>query len=184
MTAPRGLMLLIGSVLLLFAVQIGRVLLDGGETPADFVFAGEGRILVELGGGFCPEGVVQKSDALLVGSVIEMTCAPGAREELRKSLAAQPLEEGIRLQIVNKTAQGWEVERSWMSAARQIELGIPLRIDRLTAADWCDLPGVGPALAATIIQDRQQNGDFGSIDRLIRVKGIGHARVAAWKKFF
>ena len=36
-----------------------------------------------------------------------------------------------------------------------------------------ELTGVGPALAAEIIRDREANGPFASADDLVRVKGIG-----------
>lgn len=35
------------------------------------------------------------------------------------------------------------------------------------------LPGIGPALAARIIESRRASGPFGSIDELVRVRGIG-----------
>lgn len=35
------------------------------------------------------------------------------------------------------------------------------------------LPGIGPSRAAGIIQDRQRNGPFGTVDELDRVSGIG-----------
>lgn len=184
MTTPRGLSLLIGSVLLLFAFQLGRVLLYSRQDPAVFVTAHAGQPLVELGQGFCPQGIVQKSDAELQESVIEMTCDADARKVVLEKLVSQPLQKAEHLEIVRKAGQNWGFERSWMAAAKQIELGIPLQVDRLTTDDWCDLPGVGPALATAIIENRQQNGDFGTLGRLIRVKGIGPARINAWKNFF
>ncbi len=36
-----------------------------------------------------------------------------------------------------------------------------------------ELTGVGPALAAAIIEDREMNGDFESPEALTRVSGIG-----------
>jgi competence protein ComEA len=41
------------------------------------------------------------------------------------------------------------------------------------------LPGIGPATAAAIVDDRTRNGPFSSIDELERVPGIGHAKLAA-----
>ena len=35
------------------------------------------------------------------------------------------------------------------------------------------LPGIGPAIAKRVVQYRQQNGDFESIQDLTKVKGIG-----------
>lgn len=47
------------------------------------------------------------------------------------------------------------------------------------AADELELlPGVGPALAAAIVADREAQGSFGSVDALDRVRGIGPALLA------
>jgi competence protein ComEA len=43
--------------------------------------------------------------------------------------------------------------------------------DAVTLA--AELNGVGPALAAEIVRDREQNGNYDSPDALIRVKGVG-----------
>lgn len=40
------------------------------------------------------------------------------------------------------------------------------------------LPRVGPALADRIIEFREKNGPFGSIDELVAVKGIGETALA------
>ena len=48
-----------------------------------------------------------------------------------------------------------------------------LNLNTASAADLQALPHVGPALAARIVEDRQANGLFGSLDDLHRVSGIG-----------
>lgn len=53
----------------------------------------------------------------------------------------------------------------------------PLDINRATAMDLRRLPGVGPALAARIVQSRRAGGPFGSVDDLGRVKGLGPVRL-------
>jgi len=51
----------------------------------------------------------------------------------------------------------------------------PLDVNLATAADFERLPGVGPALAARIVDVRAREGPFGSVDDLRRVRGVGHA---------
>lgn len=51
-------------------------------------------------------------------------------------------------------------------------------VDRASSDELDQLPGIGPALAARIVADRDANGGFGSIEELQRVKGIGPALAA------
>ncbi len=52
-------------------------------------------------------------------------------------------------------------------------LGRRININSATAAELEVLPGIGPALAQRIIDDRAASGPFASLDHLDRVKGIG-----------
>jgi competence protein ComEA len=51
-------------------------------------------------------------------------------------------------------------------------------LNRATATDLDRLPGVGPATAKAIIDHRTRNGPFASVDDLLKVKGIGPAKLA------
>ena len=62
-----------------------------------------------------------------------------------------------------QTAQ-WDVQ---LEAARRVD------INTADVAELERLPGVGPALAARIVADRQAHGPFGSLEELSRVPGIG-----------
>ena len=57
--------------------------------------------------------------------------------------------------------------------------GAPVNINVADAALLETLPGIGPATAAKIVDDRTRNGRFGSIDELRRVSGIGEKKVEA-----
>lgn len=56
-------------------------------------------------------------------------------------------------------------------------------LDRADAVDLDLLPGVGPALAARIIEDRTANGPFGSPESLARVRGVGPATIEGLRPF-
>lgn len=49
----------------------------------------------------------------------------------------------------------------------------PLNINTATAAQLETLPGIGPAVAARILEYRQKNGNFKKVEELMNVKGIG-----------
>jgi len=51
--------------------------------------------------------------------------------------------------------------------------GEVLDLNRESEIELARLPGVGPALAARIVRSRTEEGDFRSVDDLVRVSGIG-----------
>lgn len=54
-------------------------------------------------------------------------------------------------------------------------------INRATAAELEDLPGVGPVLAGRIIAYRELHGSFAEVEDLLDVGGIGEAKLAAMR---
>lgn len=55
----------------------------------------------------------------------------------------------------------------------------PIDLNTADATLLETLPGVGPATAAAIIDHRERNGPFASVDVLLEVRGIGEAKLAA-----
>lgn len=55
--------------------------------------------------------------------------------------------------------------------------GQKINLNLATAADLETLPGIGEVLAQRIIEHRESNGPFTSVDELVEVSGIGEARL-------
>ena len=53
-----------------------------------------------------------------------------------------------------------------------------VNLNTATAVELETLPGIGPVLAAAIVEWRTQNGGFTSVDQLEQVSGIGPATFA------
>ena len=62
---------------------------------------------------------------------------------------------------------------------------MPLMIDinRATAEEFDQLPGIGEVKAAAIVAYRNQNGPFATVDELLLVDGISEALLAEIRPF-
>jgi competence ComEA-like helix-hairpin-helix protein len=81
----------------------------------------------------------------------------------------KPIASGSRVEV--KPDGGYDV--STMSGAQLVTLGLPIDLNRATAADLDAIPGLGPALAQRIVDFRQAHGPFKQVDDLRAVSGIG-----------
>lgn len=74
-------------------------------------------------------------------------------------------------------------EASAAVAASGAQSGAPrkVNINTATAAELDALPGIGPATAQKIVDDRARNGPFSSPEDLMRVPGIGPKKFDALK---
>src|SRR2546428_9018891 len=57
-----------------------------------------------------------------------------------------------------------------------------VNINTASVEQLTTLPGVGPALAARIVEHRQKAGSFKAPGELMNVKGIGHCRSAGYSQ--
>jgi competence protein ComEA len=58
-----------------------------------------------------------------------------------------------------------------------------VNVNTATVSQLEELPGIGPSLAARIVDHRQKNGAFKSVDELMAVKGIGEKNFAKIQGF-
>ena len=100
----------------------------------------------------------------------ERTSGPSAPSGSVVSVPQETSAVGADAPSVVPVAPGASAARAGAPA-----LGITNRIDLNTAdqATLESLPGIGPALARRIIDDRTQHGLFDRVESLTRVKGIG-----------
>jgi competence ComEA-like helix-hairpin-helix protein len=63
-------------------------------------------------------------------------------------------------------------------SAAAVHVAPPLDLNRASQDDLERLPGIGPGLAARIVDSRARRGTFDSVDDLRRVRGIGDTTLA------
>jgi competence ComEA-like helix-hairpin-helix protein len=110
-------------------------------------------------------GWIPGADALLEVSGI----GPATLERLRGHLEFGPPPPGWSPTVGGSPADGPPGTRA--STPGPVDLN-RAGIDELQA-----LPGVGPALAARIVADRDRHGPYASLEELARVSGVGPAMV-------
>jgi competence protein ComEA len=64
-----------------------------------------------------------------------------------------------------------------LADARQVD------VNTADASELERLPGVGPALARRIVEDRESYGAFGSLEELTRVRGIGSKTIEGAREY-
>ena len=145
-------------------------------------------IVVHVAGRVREPGVLQLPGDSRVHDAVEQAGGAAADADLDALNLAQPLADGQRLYV----PRAGEVDPSAIptlsppASAGDEAAGDggdaptgPVDINRATSGDFERLPGVGPATAQAIIDDRARNGPFLSVDDLERVPGIGPAKLAA-----
>jgi len=58
-----------------------------------------------------------------------------------------------------------------------------LDLNRATAAELTLLPGIGPKMAMSMVEDRKRNGPFATVDDLARVHRIGPKTIEKLRPF-
>ena len=70
-----------------------------------------------------------------------------------------------------------------LSGRELVLLGRPLDLNAAAAEDLAAVPGISPRLAEGVVEDRLRRGRFGRVEDLLRVRGIGPARLAQARPF-
>ncbi len=152
---------------------------DGSPTIA------AGQLIVQAAGAVTRPGVYRLAAGTRVGDLVD--AAGGLTPEAdpdRINLAA-PLADGARIYLLRRgeAEPGPVVDGGAGSTTGGPDTATapvqPLDLNTATVDQLDSLPGVGPATAAAIVDDRRQHGPFGSVDDLARVRGIGPAKLAA-----
>lgn len=60
-----------------------------------------------------------------------------------------------------------------MESQFRLASNLPLELNKVSKEDLQFLEGVGPVLARAVVEYRQINGPFVSVDNLLNVRGIG-----------
>jgi competence protein ComEA len=146
----------------------------GAATAPAIVAPPAARALVHVAGEVRRPGVYRVGAGARAIEAIRRAGGPTRRADLSALNLAAPLQDGQQVLIPARAPRGGGGAGEGAAAAEG-----PISLSSATEEDLDGLDGIGPTLAARIVEWRRAHGGFASIDQLMDVPGIGPARLEA-----
>lgn len=141
-------------------------------------------VVVRVTGDVQAPGVYRLPAGATVATVMNMTLPFLVDDVSDPLMLAVSLKSGAVVRVTTTGRQRIEITIDAMKAKERMILGIPLHPDLMDAEDWDALPGIGPVMAKKIVEARQKYGEFGSVENLQRVPGVGKNKVDRLRPYF
>jgi competence protein ComEA len=156
---------------------------DGTDAP-DAAAPTPEVLVVHVAGAVLRPGLVELPAGARVADAVGAAGGVSAQVDHGRLNLAAPVVDGARVYV---PAVGEQVPAE-LAVEAPVPPGSPsagsdggsrVNVNSAGAAELESLPGIGPATAGAIIEHRERNGPFGSVDGLLEVRGIGEAKLEA-----
>lgn len=136
------------------------------------------KIVVYVSGAVNRPGVVSLAPDARIVDAIHYCGGAIPTADLTKLNMAQPLKDGMQVLVPEKIAA--DVEKS--NVEKNPREGEKININAADAKVLDTLPGIGPSLAKRIVEYREKQGGFHSIEELKKVSGITEGKFIKLKE--
>lgn len=133
--------------------------------------------LVHVAGAVARPGVVALEPGSRIGDALTAAGGPTAEADVHQLNLAAPVVDGLQVRV---PVEGEKVSPTGQVARPELDVAGgpgPVDVNTATPAELETLPGIGPALAAAIVEWRSTNGPFAEPGDLLAVPGIGPAKL-------
>jgi competence protein ComEA len=132
--------------------------------------ASRSQVVVHVAGAVRKPGLYELPYDARVNAAVRKAGGPTPAANLAGINLAAAVQDGQQIVVPRRGPAGGASARGG---------GGPVSLSAATAEELETLDGVGPTLAARIIEWRQAHGGFSSVEQLLEVPGIGEGRLAA-----
>lgn len=163
--------------------NINEIASDNAET--------EEKIIIHVTGAVKTPGIVKLDDGSRIEDAIEAAGGLTEDADISNVNLAYVLDDGTKIKIpslsdgdignvedviTDESGEGIIEEFDSTSSSNSQNSTGNININKATEAELDTLPGIGPSLASKIIEYREQNGKFSSIEDIKNVSGIGDSK--------
>src|SRR5215210_7893447 len=152
------------------AIRVGE---EGGGEPS--------RVTVHVAGAVRRPGVYRLAARARVVDAVRKAGGARRRADLGSLNLAARLEDGRQVVVPLRAPPGAAAAAGGGVAAAPAP-DVPIDLNTATAEQLDELDGIGPGMAGTILEYREEHGGFGSVEELSQVPGIGEKRLAALRE--
>lgn len=170
---------------------------NASETPEKVNTSESGaninEIFVHITGRVKKPGVYKMKPGQRIKDVVELAGGVQPDADLDQINLAEKVSDSEKIIVPRKGAMtpvtmspsGAVIRPSPSNAPSQSGAKVPavVNVNRASAEELEQLPGVGPVLAERIIEYRRQNGRFNSVDELLEVSGIGPKKLESMRPY-
>lgn len=189
-----------GAVTIVVAVAVGVLALRGPSPPVELTLPMAGgpgdtsastittlgappELLVHAAGAVQAPGVYRLRSGARVSDLVDAAGGPSPEGDLDRLNLAAPVADGQQVYVprLGEAVPGPTGDGSGAGAdgGGSSTPGGLVDINTASADQLDTLPGVGPATAQAILDERERRGRFDSVEELIDVRGIGDAKLEA-----
>jgi competence protein ComEA len=137
-----------------------------------------GTVIVHVAGAVRDPGVYRMRPDARVDDAVGRAGGATRRADLSQVNLAAKVEDGRQVLVPEKV----RAAAGGGAATAAPEPGVPLNLNTATLEQLDELDGIGPATAQNILDYREENGGFGSVEELGQVPGIGDVRLASLRE--
>lgn len=142
------------------------------------------EIAVHITGEVKKQGLIYLKEGSRVADAIEKAGGETENADLSQINLAYVLQDGQKIYVPNKnekisqyiTGNSGNNDTEENNASNSNKEDAKVNINTANQSELDSLPGIGPSIAQKIIDYREENGNFKTIEELQNVKGIGDAK--------
>jgi competence protein ComEA len=181
--AAVGLLLAVGLVVLLLrppggsAAEVTLPRAGTAADPATTTTTAPVQVVAHAAGAVRAPGVYRLESGSRAADLVAAAGGATPDADLQRLNLAAPVADGERVYVPRVGEVAPPAVAGPSGGASEGSGDGPVNLNTATAEQLEELPGVGPAIAAAILDERERRGRFATVDDLLDVRGIGEARL-------